>query len=73
MMTQVVALSLFIDLLKFFGAVTAAWGILQILDRLAAHHFSDSLRILQANPIGLGIYLGLRFFGVCTIAARFVG
>lgn len=71
-MSEVVALSMLIDLVKFCGAVVAAWGILHLLDRLADHKFTESLETMRGNPIALSIYLAVRFFAVATIAAAFV-
>lgn len=65
-------LSLAMDLGKFCMAVVASWGILRLLDRLAGHRFTESLSVMRGNPVALGLYLAIRFFGVCYIAAAFV-
>ncbi len=71
-MGEIVAVSMLIDLLKFAGAVTAAWGILKVLDRMSDNKFTDALDLILQDPKAVAIYFGLRFFGVCMIAAAFV-
>lgn len=71
-MSEVIALSMLIDLVKFAGAVTAAWGILRILDHMADNKFTAALDVILQDPKAVALYFGLRFVGVCFIAAAFV-
>lgn len=71
-MGEVVLVSFLVDMAKFAGAVTAAWGILHILDRMAETKFTDALDTILGDPKAVALYFGLRFAGVCFIAAAFV-
>lgn len=71
-MGEVVAVSMLVDLVKFFGAVTAAWAILRILDRISGAKFTEALDEIWKDPKAVALYFGLRFAGVCFIAAAFI-
>lgn len=56
-------------------AIIVAFVILHHLDvRLAKGRsaFAQHFRAMQGSPVALAIYLGLRFHGVCSLAAAFL-
>lgn len=56
--------------------VLTAWGILRGLDKLSGVNFRKDVITTMPFSNGLGVYYGLRFFGVCylvaALASRFV-
>lgn len=71
-MGEVVLVSMMVDLAKFFGAVSAVFGILWTLDKLIDTKFPETLDEIWKDPKAVAFYFGVRFFGVCYIAAAFI-
>lgn len=64
----------FVNLLILIGlipvAIMLAWGILRGLDKLSGQSFRDEILPDIHGTDSLGIYYGLRFFGVCYLVAQ---
>jgi hypothetical protein len=74
-MFDVFAQSALFNLAYLLLALLIGWIILLWLDRRLARgegSFADHFRTMQASPVGLAIYLGLRFLGVCWLVSAFV-
>ena len=58
-------------LLRFIAVVIAlvvVWAVLRVLDRLTGvKSFVSLYQAMATNPLGLGLYLGLRFIGACLL------
>jgi hypothetical protein len=70
----------FVNLLILIGLIPVgiflAWGILRGLDKLSGQSFKRTILPEISSSPTIGIYYGLRFFGVCylvgQLASRFV-
>ena len=74
-MFDVAMQSFFIHLCYASFAVGIGWAALAWLDRrLAAGKsaFAQHFAAMQANPVALGIYFGMRFIGLCVLAGCFI-
>lgn len=71
-MTELTIYSVAVDLIHLIIGLGVIFLALRLFDKLVARHFTDSFEKLYENPIGLGIYLGLRFLGVCYYASGFL-
>lgn len=48
-------------------ALVVVWAVLRVLDRLTGVRFVSVYHAMATNPLGLGLYLGLRFIGACLL------
>ncbi|TKA91822.1 hypothetical protein FAZ79_00515 [Guyparkeria sp. SB14A] len=66
-MSEVLFTSTLFTLVMALAAVIGAVFTLRWLDRRAGHSFREAIEVLRHDPLGLALYHGLRFLGVCLL------
>ena len=66
-MTEFMVSGLILRLIVVVIALVVVWAVLRVLDRLTGVRFVSVYQAVATNPLGLGLYLGLRFIGACVL------